>query len=170
MDPVNPSLLLGGTQDNGTQRYSGNANWLQVACGDGGYTALYPALSGVAYAACQEIEILRTDDGGSSWVHATYGIAQTDNSAFISPMVSDPSNGQIVYFGTYRVWQSRDGSGKYAPISPDLGADLGVLSTIAVAPSDPNTIYAGTNNGLAWVTRNAGGSWQKITAACPLPP
>ena len=122
----------------------------------------------MAYAACQEIEILRTDDGGSSWVHATYGIAQTDNSAFISPMVSDPSNGQIVYFGTYRVWQSRDGSGKYAPISPDLGADLGVLSTIAVAPSDPNTIYAGTNNGLAWVTRNAGGSWQKITAGLPV--
>ncbi|HME08843.1 MAG TPA: hypothetical protein VKG25_17425, partial [Bryobacteraceae bacterium] len=168
VDPVNPSLLLGGTQDNGTQRYSGNVNWLQVACGDGGYTALYPALSGVSYAACQEIEILRTDDGGSSWVNATYGIEQTDNSAFISPMASDPSNGQIVYFGTYRVWQSRDGSGKYAPISPDLGANQGVLSAIAVAPSDPNTIYAGTNTGLVWVTRNAGGSWQKITSGLPV--
>lgn len=167
-DPANPALLFGGTQDNGTQRYTGSANWQGVTCGDGGYTALYTAFAGTAFAACQNIEILRTDDGGSHWVEATYGIDQGDNSAFIAPMVSDPSNGQLVYFGTYRVWQSRDGSGKYVPISPDLGANSGVLSTLAVAPSDSNTIYAGTDTGLAWVTRNAGASWQKIVSGLPV--
>jgi hypothetical protein len=35
--------MLGGTQDNGTQRYSGNPAWELSDPGDGGFTAIDPS-------------------------------------------------------------------------------------------------------------------------------
>jgi photosystem II stability/assembly factor-like uncharacterized protein len=36
-----------------------------------------------------------------------------------------------------------------------------------VARSDARVIYAGTDDGRAWITRNTGGSWTEITAGLP---
>jgi len=156
VDPENIGSALGGTQDNGTQHYSDSLSWDAVGCGDGGFTAIDPSATLLAYSACQNISILRTLtlNGTSSWVPVTYGIDQTDRTQFISPLVMDPSNPQTLYFGTYRLWQSQDGAGKWKPVSPDLTNGFGTLKTIAVAPSDSNTVYIGSNDGTARVTNN----------------
>jgi uncharacterized protein (TIGR03437 family) len=71
-------------------------------------------------------------------------------------MVIDPSNSHTVYFGTYRIWQTRDAAGQWLPISPDLTAGhRATIHAIAVAPSDPNVVYAGTFDGKVQVTSNA---------------
>ena len=51
IDPANPSNGLGGTQDNGTQQYSGSANWSTIVCGDGGYTLIDPLIPSLRCAA-----------------------------------------------------------------------------------------------------------------------
>src|SRR5205823_5297122 len=38
LHPTDPNILLGGTQDNGTERYNGNPAWFHSADGDGGFT------------------------------------------------------------------------------------------------------------------------------------
>ena len=47
------------------------------------------------------------------------------------------------------------------------GAVFGTVTTLAVARSDGRVIYAGTDDGRAWVTRNTGGTWTEITAGLP---
>ena len=174
--PDNPNTSFGGAQDNGTQRYGGTASWSNVTCGDGGFTAIDSSVPTIGYAACQNIAIRRTGNGGNSWTGgATYGINTQDRTQFISPLVIDPSNPETLYFGTFRLWQSRDGAGKWAAISPDLtgGPSNGSVSitAVGVAPSDPNTVYAGTNDSHIQMTNNAlagtTASWTDRSAGLP---
>lgn len=151
--PSNLSIGFGGTQDNGTQRFSGSPGWSNVTCGDGGFTAIDSAISSIIFGACQNIAIRRSVNGGANWVGSQFGIA-SDASQFIAPMVIDPSNPQTLYFGTYRLWQSRDSAGKWSPASADLTSGKSVSTAIAVAPSDSNTVYLGFTKGRIFVTND----------------
>jgi len=169
--PTDSNIGYGGAQDNGTQRYGGAASWNNVTCGDGGSTAIDYTLPNVAFAACQDIQIIRTTNGGNNFSRSQYGISGNDRVQFIPPLTVDPSNPQIVYFGTFRLWQSRDSGGKFVAISPDLTGGKGTLKTIAPAPSDPNTVYLGYNNGKVYSTNNAldgaNATWTERTTGLP---
>ncbi|MBS1859160.1 MAG: hypothetical protein JST11_27550 [Acidobacteria bacterium] len=171
VDPADPAIVLGGTQDNGSQRHDDAGTWSRVSCGDGGYAAIDPAFPSIAYAACQKIDVRRNAAvGASPWVSAVYGIDQGDQKQFISPLVLDPSNPQTLYFGTARVWQSRDGAGHWQAISPDLGGGLTTIKTIAVAPADPGTVYAGTGARVQATTNALDGTaavWTDRSAGLP---
>jgi uncharacterized protein (TIGR03437 family) len=174
VDPADPRNAIGGTQDNGTQRFGGAASWSNVTCGDGGFAAIDPSFPAIAYGACQDIEIEKTSalTGSAGWIPASYGIDQTDITQFISPLAMDPSNPQTLYFGTYRVWQSQDSAGRWSAASPDLtGGKKGTLKAIAVAPSDSNTVYIGTSNSKIQVTTDAqdgaAAAWTDRSAGLP---
>ena len=154
--PSDPTIAIGGTQDNGTQHYSGSMSWDTVTCGDGGNTAIDPSAPNIAYSACQNIDIRATINNGALWTSGnTYGIDQTDRTQFIAPLVIDSSNPQTLYFGTYRLWRSLDAGGKWTAASLDLTGGKATIKTVAVAPSDSNTVYVGTSDALIQVTRNA---------------
>jgi hypothetical protein len=103
-----------------------------------------------------------------------------DRAAFAAPLARDPQVSSTVYVGTHRVWRSTDGGGTWDPISDDLTAGVGgeacnfraafddYLTALAVAPSAPATIYAGSAAGLVSRTGDGGGSFRNVTAA-PLP-
>ncbi|HEV2688375.1 MAG TPA: hypothetical protein VGV35_07465, partial [Bryobacteraceae bacterium] len=133
INPSDPTIGFGGAQDNGTQRYGGATSWNNVTCGDGGSTAIDPTIPAIAFAACQSIQILRTSNSGNNYSRSQYGIASNDRVQFIPPLVMDASNPQTLYFGTFRVWQSRDGGGKFSAISPDLSNGKSTLKTITPA-------------------------------------
>ena len=174
IDPANPLRALGGTQDNSIQRFDGGPSWSNVTCGDGGFTAIDPSVPGLAYSACQSIAIESTQnlplDG--TWFSTSYGLDQTDSVQFIPPLVIDLANPQILYFGTFRVWRTIDGAGRWDAVSPDLSGGLkGTIKTIAVAPSDSNTLYAGTSNSKVQVSSDAQGGasahWTDRSAGLP---
>ncbi|MGI8746671.1 MAG: IPT/TIG domain-containing protein [Bryobacteraceae bacterium] len=172
LDPLRPDFALGGTQDNGTQRYTGNPSWENIACGDGSWAAIDPAVPTNLYGACQKISINKTLDGGNTFFRSIYGLDQTDTTQFIAPLVLDPSNPQTLYFGTFRVWQTRDGAGRWVPISPDLTRGTGgSIKTIAIAPSDSKVLYAGASDGRIQVTENAsegtGATWSIRSTGLP---
>jgi hypothetical protein len=161
IDPQNVNIAIGGNQDNGTLIYNGSLTWNNGgSCGDGGYTAIDFVVPTTMYATCQDINIQKSTSGGAvgSWNVVENGIDTSDRSDFIPPFVMDPSNSETVYFGTYRVYQSTDGANTWTAISPDLTNGSGfwaVLTTLAVASSDPNTVYAGSGDDHVQVTTNA---------------
>jgi uncharacterized protein (TIGR03437 family) len=176
VDPARPDAAIGGAQDNGTQRYGGVESWNNVTCGDGGFQAIDPSNPALAYGSCQFIGVERTLNVGGTglWLPAVYGIDQTDtpNTSFMAPLTIDPSNPQILYFGTYRLWQTRDSAGRWSAISPDLtGGKKGALRTIAVAPADSNVVYAGTSNSKVFSTSDAqngaSSAWTDRSAGLP---
>jgi photosystem II stability/assembly factor-like uncharacterized protein len=174
--PTNATIAIGGSQDTGTVIYSGALTWNNVVCGDGSYTAIDFNTPATMYAACQQFNIFKSISNGAfgSWNAALNGINTGDRVDFIPPLVMDPSNSHTLYFGTNRVYQSTNGASSWTAISPDLtGGDsfFGVLSTIAVAPNNSNTVYVGTMDNRVQVTTNAGAgtlaTWTNVSAGLP---
>ena len=90
-----------------------------------------------------------------------------------------------LYFGNQRIFRTRDGGEHWVPISPDLtrktltippnldpltaaGSDAkgqrrGIVFDIAPSPLAATTVWAGTDDGLVWRTRDDGKSWSDVT-------
>jgi uncharacterized protein (TIGR03437 family) len=181
--PSDPNIAYAGTQDNSTQMYTGNLAWDQVTPGDGGRTAIDPAIPSIWYASFNGITPLKFNGLTSvssylfyiftdSYPYLRNGIATTDRSQFYPPMVMDPSNPLRLYYGTQRLYQSSDGAGTWTAISPDLTAsNTGTITAIAVSPSLPGAVVIGTNTGKVQVTNTAlqSGSVEWIDRSTGLP-
>jgi len=171
INPTSLSFMLGGTQDNGTQLYSGSLLWNSVACGDGGRTAINPVTPTTVYVVCAglNIAILKsTNSGAAGSLVEIDGPIPREQHAFVPAFAMDPSNPSILYFGTTRVFQSKDGGTTWNPISPSFTAGIPITS-IAVAPTDSNTVYAATLTGQVEKTASAlqSATWTDITSGLP---
>lgn len=181
--PGSPNTGLGGTQDNGTQLYTGKLEWQQISCGDGASTAITPN-GATAYIACAANEgLFSTSIGwagngiGTCTTMVTSNCYQAD---FVPPLAMDPENPSILYFGAQApstsaqvVYQTTNGAQSWQRISSDLsGGQAGPqITTIGVAPTDSDVVYAGTNFGTLWQTNNAtagtGSRWQEVNSGLP---
>ena len=95
--------------------------------------------------------ILRTTDGGRSWVAAPLPIPDE----YIGALAIDPTNSALAYAGgNHGVYKSNDG-GRTWTRTPAIPVSF----SLAIDPADPATIYAGTNNKLFKSTDSAA-SWQ----------
>jgi len=167
--PGNPNQGLGGTQDNGTQVYTGNLEWQQIArCGDGGPTAVTPN-GATIYLACAANEgLFSASSAGAAWAGNGIGSCTSAPSAncytasFAPPLAMDFKNPLVLYFGAQApsggpaqaLYQTTNGASSWTAIAPNLG-NFSIV-TISVAPTDSNTVYVGTEIGTVFVTRNAG--------------
>ena len=113
------------------------------------------------------------------------GVAGTQNLGFGSrgsglrcttdaPLVQDPSNSATLYLGCNNLSRSTNRGANWTAIAapdpltgpapaddsasnnPLYAGQFPSISTIAPAKSDPNTIYAGTDNGRLWRTTDLG--------------
>lgn len=183
LDPVRPQRLFGGSQDNGTVgTSSGSADdWKQIFGGDGFYSFADPQFSSRIWASSQWGNLVAVDGAFTSVPQ--YGLKSIGSGIpelaqerrnFATPIVPDPYDARIIYYGTYRIWRTQDAvATEWQPISGDLtrGADverLGTISTIGVSTADPSVIWVGTDDGKAWVSSDRGSSWNDVTGALPL--
>ena len=172
-----PERLYGGTQDNGTNRtLTGNLDdWQWILGGDGFYVLVDPTDNNFVYAESQWGNLTRSTNGGSSFSFALVGVDFNDRSNWNSPLAMDPSNPQILYFGTEKVYKSENRAESWTAISDDLSngptsgnLTFGTVTTIAVAATDGQVVYAGTDDGNVWITENGGTDWQKISDNLPV--
>lgn len=171
IDFNNPSVILGGTQDNGTNKTTGSVNnWFEIYGGDGFYCLVDYTNSQRVYASSQNGGLVRSVNGGSSFTGGTSGLDLTYTN-WMTPYVMDKNNPLTLYCGTYKIHKTTNGMQSWTAISPDLAnghrANLGTITTVDVAKSDPNVIYCGTDDANVWVTTNSGTNWTKINAGLP---
>lgn len=162
------SKILGGSQDNGSHVFTGSTYWNGFNGGDGGYTAIRYDKPSVVYAESQwskGAHITRDDGVGRSDRNA--GIDGTDRATFIPPYVMDPVTPTTLYFGTQRLYKTINEGTLWSPISGDLTKGSGNITTIAVAKSDPNTIYVGASDGMVMVSRDGGLTFSQSTTGLP---
>jgi len=160
--PTNINQAIGGTQDNGMERYNGSAVTEWVTCGDGGWAVYDPANSSTIYAACIRGDVRRSTDGGDTWTQVGNNIPPGVTN-FIAPLVIDQNS--RVYFGTDTVLQTTDGGNTWNRISPAIGNGTPITS-LAVSPNNANTIIAGTFQGKVYITTNAS-TWNDKTGTLP---
>jgi photosystem II stability/assembly factor-like uncharacterized protein len=171
LDPTTPNIVYGGSQDNGTEKFTDNRVWNEVDGGDGGFVrdsfaqhlTVYHDAAVASFGAFAFIE--RSDDGGNSWFPETNGInAGSEPTIFYPPMVMDPANANRLLMGTSRVYETLNRADLWTPISTP-GKNGWTASTaidaLAAAKSNQMTVYAATQ-GHIFVTLNDGQSWQQI--------
>lgn len=171
LHPTTDQIIFGGTQGNDVQQFGGSLSWSAAeACPyDGGYTAIDQQVPSTVYASCSYLAgpgtLNKNTQGGApgndgiNWAAIDFnnGINFSDNADFIPPFVIDAANSQNLYFGTFRLYQTVNAGTSWTAISGDLttNGNQNFITTIAVAPSDSNTLYTGTSDGLIWQTSQA---------------
>jgi hypothetical protein len=167
------SRISGGAQDNGSLRSWSGTNWNSIGGGDGTTNLIDPVNHNNVYSCSQYGVCTRSTDGGTT--RTSFGTTTSDRRNWVTPVVFDPNNPAIMYYGGNRLNRSTNSAASWTAISPDLthgsggtgGTPFGTMTTIAVARSNAQVIYVGTDDGRVWITRNTGTSWTEITAGLP---
>ena len=177
LHPVRAGAALGGTQDNGTQRYSGVPGWTLAYTGDGAYTAYDSSdPDHVWYVSTEYLQIFKTVDDGANVAPATNGLTDAGSlvaATFIAPFAICPSNPQQLIAGSDNVWRTTNGAQLWQSNSPDpLAGTLQTIQSLAYSPSDTacNTYFAGMTYGRLYRTTAGGGQtgWTNVTGALPV--
>jgi photosystem II stability/assembly factor-like uncharacterized protein len=184
-----PERVTGGTQDNGCIRswdYPTNPgsadNWNSYGCGDGEYTVIDPSNNDIYYGCSQYGSCIRRYDGPLVPAPVTNRTISngtvSERRNWLTPVVLDPNNPAIVYYGGNVLNKSTDRGDTWTRISPpevDLTGTFespervdpiypnwGTITTISVAKTAPDTIYLGTDTGRLWKTEDGGANWTEF--------
>lgn len=154
--PGDAGLLIGGTQDNGTNRLA-DGQWTHVLGADGMEAAIDYSDPNIMYGCIQGGALQRSFDGGNS-----FDDIAPANGAWVTPYQIDPHNPEILYGAYTSLYKSTNRGTSWAPISPSFGS----LNSLAVSPTDPNYIYTSDNSNL-FRTTDGGENWDLISGAVP---
>jgi hypothetical protein len=153
-----PAAIIGGLQDNGTQRLVGAAaNSNMVFGGDGGQVQIDPTNPNYVYGEYVWCQLHRSTNGGASanWIYGNISERTAATSNFIAPLVLDPNTPTRLYAGASSLWRTnncRAGSVSWSAVKPPVGS---FVSAIAVAAGNADVVWVGHNDGRVYRTANA---------------
>jgi hypothetical protein len=144
--------IVGGTQDNGTIRFTvagGPEGHVEMFGGDGGFGAADPDDSNYFYGEYVHLQIHRSTDGGATaqYIYAGISDAGTTNSNFVAPFILDPNDSNRMLAGGARLWRSSNlkaATPAWSSIKASIGSNI---SAIAITPGNANLCWVGHNNG-----------------------
>jgi hypothetical protein len=95
--PTNPTFALGGSQDNGTEKWSGTEAWQWIIGGDGAANAISATNPDTNWAiSFQNLGIRRTINGGATFTNANTPESEDNTKApFISRFEKCPANDDV---------------------------------------------------------------------------
>lgn len=132
--------------------------------GDVRTLATAPGNSSRVFLGTADGHIFGSDDSGSHW--KLLGRASSRLDAVITAIVVDPRNGDVLYASSWArdtatgggVFRSRDGGRTWSP----AGLQGQAVRALALAPSDPNVLVAGTLDGI-YRSPDASKTWERIS-------
>ncbi len=163
--PFMPSRILGGTQDNGTQRTDSTLNWAAVYGGDGGEVCFNPFNSNFILGETQSNGIFRTTNGGASWSSAQSGLSSSENAAWIGPIIHHPTISGTFYTARQRVYKSTNNGGNWVAVSNNVNGTNAVRE-LAQSKTNPSLMFATTGNQIFRST-DEGATWASVTTGLP---
>jgi photosystem II stability/assembly factor-like uncharacterized protein len=171
----------GGLQDNGT--WGGptmvkngpgpiNEDWFSVGGGDGFRCCVDPNDPDQVYYTSQNGNMgrrnLRTGETGSIRPRAAQG--QRFRFNWNTPFILSNHNSRIFYAAGNFVFRSLDRGNDMQIISPEITqTSAGSGTALSESPRNPNVIWAGTDDGGLWVTRDGGREWTNVSKNVGLP-
>lgn len=123
----------------------------------------------------------------SPWPYDSHGEAAAEQKyrfTWIAPLAFSPENPNVLYMGSQVLFKSTDDGNSWKTISPDLSRNdkkkqqlsggpitkdnasaeyYDLIYSIAPSPVHSGEIWAGTDDGLVWLTRDGGRHWHEVT-------
>ena len=160
---LDPDIVIGGAQDNGTKISKGiNHEWENWLGSDGMECFVDYTNDDILYGSKQHGVLARTDDAGK-----TFKILYTPESgegAWTTPFEMDPVTPTTIYSGYTELYMSTNSGEDWETMTSGQteGSDI---NQIAIAPSDNNYMYFSQSDRL-WVSTNAQSpnrTWREIS-------
>jgi photosystem II stability/assembly factor-like uncharacterized protein len=187
-----PYKVCGGQQESGSVCISSRGNdgeitfrdWHPVGVIEYGYVAPDPFDRDIVYGAG------RSDVSRFHWstgqvenvtpipIRGKYRVDRTE------PLIFSPVDPHILYYAANVLFETLDGGRSWQTISPDLTREQpgvppsvgdqaslnakaekqrGAIYSLAPSFKNVNTIWAGTDDGLIWISRDGGKNWKDVT-------
>ena len=152
------TIISIGCQDNGSN-VSTNNNWKHVMGADGMATIIDKNNPNIIYLSLQKGNYRKSTTGGDN-SQAIFSPSDYDETGnWHTPIDMCRSQTNTLVIGAQNVFKTINSGDTWAKIS-DF-ADDEKINTIAIAPSNPDYIYA-TKDSHAYYTHNGGTSWAEI--------
>ncbi len=172
--PSNPKIIIGGAQDNGTIVHNAadpKGEFTEALGGDGGWAVIDPDDADHVWGSSQHVDISVSDSSGWSEVSPADLTDEEREKVWMSFLAMDTSPGRAsprpVFLGTTRIWKTRDNGNSWNAVSPVL--DGSPVSAIEVADADSSCVYAATEMGGFFRSRDGGNTWSENLAGIDLP-
>jgi photosystem II stability/assembly factor-like uncharacterized protein len=187
-DNAFPYRLCSGQQESGSACVSSRGNdgqinfrdWHPVALEEYGYAAPDPLDPDIVYGG----KLTRYDrrTGQAQYIMPELLRSPDFRVVRTAPVQFSPVDPHLLYFAANTLWSTSDGGKSWKQISPDLTrktwdvpasvgsfssdvkpAQRGVIYSLAPSPLDIKRIWAGTDDGLIWLTTDGGANWSNVT-------
>ncbi|HTK28730.1 MAG TPA: hypothetical protein VL309_04230 [Vicinamibacterales bacterium] len=173
-----------------------NYQWITMQGGDGFVALQDPTDYRVAYSESQDGNMVRIDRVTSETMSIRPQAAPGEPALrwnWDTPLVQSPHDPHVLYASAQKIFRSPDGGITWTAISPDLttnanredvvtmgvkGSDVRIskndgiaawptIVSFAESPKRAGLLYAGTDDGLVQVSRDAGKTWTNVTDRLP---
>ena len=153
--------LIGGTQDNGTERWLGSPVWEHVADGDGGECAVNRTNPDIVFHTFYSMSPERSSSGGAwnTWTSISPQVPKGESSLFYPPFAASATNGDTVAIGGEALYVSRNSGTNWTRLTYP---NAGTASAIAIPNAD--TVLVGRTDGGLLRTNWSGAAWASPTA------
>ena len=189
VDNEKPYNVYGGLQDNGVWKGAHNAEmnlgWHQsgqnpyefIMGGDGMQVQIDSRNVNVVYTGFQfgNYYRLNLETEENTYIQPKHELGDNPyRFNWQTPILLSSHNQDILYLGGNKLMRSMNQGNDWEAISDDLtkggkpgNVAYGTLTSISESPFQFGLIYAGSDDGLVHVTKNAGGSWTNISNTFP---
>ncbi|MFD2587937.1 glycosyl hydrolase [Croceitalea marina] len=189
VDNEKPYNVYGGLQDNGVWKgahtseennrwqQSGKNPWEMIMGGDGMQVQIDNRNSNVVYTGFQFGNYYRLDLGKNKQtrIQPKHELGEAPyRFNWQTPILLSSHNQDILYLGGNKLHRSLNQGDDWEAISDDLtqgskegNVAYGTLTTISESPFKFGLLYTGSDDGLIHVSKNAGGSWENVSASLP---
>lgn len=189
VDNEKPYNVYGGLQDNGVWVGAHNARedkswhqrgqypWKGIMGGDGMQIQIDNRNSDIVYTGFQFGNYFRLnlETEEQTYIQPKHTLGENPyRFNWQTPILLSPHNQDILYLGGNKLMRSMNQGNDWEAISEDLtnggkkgNVAYGTLTTISESPFQFGLIYTGSDDGVLSVTKNAGGSWTKISNSFP---
>ncbi|WP_298901313.1 sialidase family protein [uncultured Psychroserpens sp.] len=189
VDNAKPYNVYGGLQDNGVWVGANNARenkrwhqsgqypWESIMGGDGMQIQIDNRDHNVVYTGFQFGNYFRlnleTDE--QSYIQPKHELGENPyRFNWQTPILLSPHNQDILYLGGNKLMRSMNQGSDWTAISDDLtnggkkgNVAYGTLTTLSESPFQFGLIYTGSDDGLVYISKDAGGSWENISSTLP---
>ena len=190
LDNQTPYLIYGGTQDNATvfgtaKEYDPTLKdswkylWIDSwSGGDGCVTQVDPDDPNTVYFSMQNGAILRRDMKADTSIYIAprrmKEFRDTLKYNFVTPYFISPHHSKTIYHGGNFILKTTDRGEDWKMISPDISisSDPKKVSAAAGAIAESKIVkgllYAGTDHGAFWCSRDDGKIWKEFSKGLPI--
>jgi photosystem II stability/assembly factor-like uncharacterized protein len=189
--PTFPYRVCASQQESGSVCISSRGNdgsvtgrdWHPVGAIEYGYIAPDPLDPDVIYGAGRmEVSRFHWSTGVVENVTPIPVQGADDRADRTEPLQFSPTDPRTLYYATNKLHRTRSGGMSWETVSPDLTREnpgippsvgtlhapgmehqRGVIYALSISPRNGDLIWAGTDDGLVWVSSDAGKNWSNVT-------